>query len=293
MHSSSNGQLDGAQLAGPRYVAIITDGNGRWAHARGLSPTAGHDAGADTLEARLRDCAELGVHELTVYSFSTENWSRPPAEVDGLIAMMAARIAKETPKLHEEGVRMRFIGRREGVPAHLTEQMDKAEALTRSNARITLCVAFNYGGRAEILDAARRLAANAVAEFAAAGADVVDELPPASQSDEEHFTRLLYAPDMHDPDLLIRTGKEQRLSNFVLWQAAYSEILFRDELWPDFTREALEECLREFSERRRHFGGRPHLDHEPSPLERQPTPREHQPHHDAAEGVTTVPRREE
>ena len=218
----------------PRHVAIITDGNGRWARARGLSPTAGHDAGADTLKARLRDAAELGIEELTVYSFSTENWSRPQAEVDGLIAMMATRIAKETPELHTEGVRMRFIGRREGTPSHLLEQMDRAQTLTDANRRITLCIAFNYGGRAEILDAARRF----------------------DGGSEEDFSRLLYAPDMHDPELLIRTGSEHRLSNFVLWQAAYSEIVFRDELWPDFSREALQECLREFSERQRRFGGR-------------------------------------
>jgi undecaprenyl diphosphate synthase len=241
----------------PRHVAIITDGNGRWAHARGLSPTEGHDAGADTLKERLRDAAELGIEELTVYSFSTENWSRPQAEVDGLISMMASRIARETPELHEEGVRMRFIGRREGVPAHLLEQMDKAHALTDANRRITLCIAFNYGGRAEILDAAARF----------------------SGGTEEEFSRLLYAPDMHDPELLIRTGKEHRVSNFVLWQAAYSEIVFRDELWPEFSREALVECLREFSECRRNFGGRTRAAGEP--------------HHDGAMGVTTVPRREE
>ena len=266
------------QVASARYVAIITDGNGRWAHARGLPPTAGHDAGADTLKARLRDAAELGVQELTVYSFSTENWSRPEAEVDGLIAMMAARIARETPELHEEGVRMRFIGRRDGVPAHLLEQMDRAQALTDANRRITLCIAFNYGGRAEILDAAARFADQRVAQAAESGRARVGGLP-SLQSEEDDFSRLLYAPDMHDPELLIRTGKEHRLSNFVLWQAAYSEIVFRDELWPDFSREALVECLREFSECRRNFGGRT-----------QHTP---EPHHQTDEGVTTVSRREE
>jgi undecaprenyl diphosphate synthase len=236
MYSSNN-----EQHAVARYVAIITDGNGRWAQARGLPPTAGHNAGADTLKARLRDAAELGVQELTVYSFSTENWCRPQEEVDGLIEMMASRIARETPELDEEGVRMRFIGRREGIPAYLLEQMDKAQALTDSNRRITLCIAFNYGGRAEILDAARRFTGDT----------------------EEEFSRLLYAPDMHDPELLIRTGSERRLSNFVLWQAAYSEFVFRDELWPDFSREALQECLREFSERRRHFGGRTEMAAQP------------------------------
>jgi undecaprenyl diphosphate synthase len=271
------GDLDGG-AALPRYVAIITDGNGRWAHARGLSPTAGHDAGADTLKARLRDAAELGIEELTVYSFSTENWSRPQAEVDGLIAMMASRIARETPELHEEGVRMRFIGRREGVPAHLLEQMDRAQALTDSNRRITLCIAFNYGGRAEILDAAARYADQRVAQAAEGGRAGVGGLP-SDQSTEDDFSRLLYAPDMHDPELLIRTGREHRISNFVLWQAAYSEIVFRDELWPDFTRECFVECLREFSERRRNFGGRAEM--------------AAQPHHDEAAGVTTVFEREE
>ena len=217
-----------------RYVAIITDGNGRWAHAHGVPVSEGHSAGADTVKARLRDAAELGIEELTVYSFSTENWSRPPAEVEGLMAMFSQRIASETPELHEEGVRMRFIGRREGLAAQLVEQMAEAEALTAANRQITLFVAFNYGGRAEILDAARRF----------------------SGSTEEEFRQCLYAPEMHDPDLIIRTSGERRLSNYLLWQSAYSELIFRDELWPDFTRAALEESLAEFSERRRRFGGR-------------------------------------
>jgi undecaprenyl diphosphate synthase len=194
----------------------------------------GHSAGADTVKARLRDAAELGIEELTVYSFSTENWSRPAAEVEGLMAMFSQRISSETPELNGEGVRMRFIGRREGLAAQLVEQMDWAEALTASNERITLCVAFNYGGRAEILDAARRF----------------------SGSTEEEFRRCLYAPEMHDPDLIIRTSGERRLSNYLLWQSAYSELIFRDELWPDFTRASLEQSLAEFSERRRRFGGR-------------------------------------
>ena len=139
-----------------RYVAIITDGNGRWARAHGVPVNEGHSAGADTVKARLRDAAELGIEELTVYSFSTENWSRPAAEVEGLMAMFSRRIASETPELDEEGVRMRFIGRREGVSVQLVEQMDWAEGVTAANERITLFVAFNYGGRAEILDAARR-----------------------------------------------------------------------------------------------------------------------------------------
>ncbi len=217
-----------------RYVAIITDGNGRWAQARGLPVNEGHSAGADTVKARLRDAAELGIEELTVYSFSTENWSRPAEEVQGLMEMFSRRIAGETPELHEEGVRMRFIGRREGVGEELREQMGWAEALTAENRRITLFVAFNYGGRAEIVDAARRF----------------------TGSSEEEFRACLYAPEMHDPDLIIRTSGERRLSNYLLWQSAYSELVFRDELWPDFTRAALEESLAEFAERRRRFGRR-------------------------------------
>jgi undecaprenyl diphosphate synthase len=224
----------GEDPANPRYVAIITDGNGRWARARGLPVNEGHDAGADTVKARLRDAVELGVRELTVYSFSTENWSRPAEEVDGLMRMFARRIASETPELHAEGVRMRFIGRREGVSPELVQRMSWAEELTDSNRRITLFVAFNYGGRAEIVDAARAF----------------------SDGTEEDFRKLLYAPEMHDPDLIIRTSGERRLSNYLLWQSAYSELVFRDELWPDFTREALEQSLAEFSERRRRFGGR-------------------------------------
>ena len=218
----------------PRYVAIITDGNGRWARSHGVPVNEGHSAGADTVKARLRDAAELGIDELTVYSFSTENWSRPAAEVEGLMEMFSRRIAGETPELNEEGVRMRFIGRREGISEQLVGQMDGAEALTAANERITLFVAFNYGGRAEILDAARRFSGNT----------------------EEDFRQCLYAPEMHDPDLIIRTSGERRLSNYLLWQSAYSELIFRDELWPDFTRAAFEQSLAEFSERRRRFGGR-------------------------------------
>jgi undecaprenyl diphosphate synthase len=216
------------------YVAIITDGNGRWAQQRGLPVIEGHRAGADVVKERLRDAVEFGVKELTVYSFSTENWSRPKEEVDGLTAMFAERIDRETPELDEEGVRMRFIGRREGISAELTELIDWAEAETAGNERITLFVAFNYGGRAEILDAA--------AAYESGG--------------EQEFRRHLYAPEMHDPDLLIRTSGEQRVSNYLLWQCAYSEFVFREELWPDFTREAFEASLAEYEERQRRFGSR-------------------------------------
>ena len=218
----------------PRYVAIITDGNGRWAQARGLPVAEGHQAGADVVKARLRDAVDFGIRELTVYSFSTENWSRPAEEVTALMRMFSQRILSETPELKAEGVRMRFIGRRDRVAPALLEQMDWAEAETAANATITLYVAFNYGGRAEILDAAARY----------------------SGGGEEAFRALLYAPDMHDPDLVIRTSGEQRMSNYLTWQSAYAELVFRDELWPDFTREAFAAALDEFAGRRRRFGGR-------------------------------------
>jgi undecaprenyl diphosphate synthase len=217
-----------------RYVAIITDGNGRWAQQRGLPVVEGHRAGADTVKARLRDAVELGIEELTVFSFSTENWARPSQEVEGLMQMFGERIEAETPELDAEGVRMRFLGRREGVATELVERMEWAEGMTAKNSRITLFVAFNYGGRAEIVDAARRF----------------------DGATEGEFRQHLYAPDMHDPDLLIRTSGEQRVSNYLLWQCAYSELVFRDELWPDFDREAFEQSLAEFEARRRRFGKR-------------------------------------
>jgi undecaprenyl diphosphate synthase len=221
-------------VSAAKYVAIITDGNGRWAQRRGLPTIAGHRAGADVVKARLRDAVDLGVEELTVFSFSTENWSRSAEEVSGLMTMMGERILGETPELDEEGVRMRFIGRREGVATDLVERMEWAEGKTAANQRITLFIAFNYGGRAEIIDAARRFEGGS----------------------EEDFRSHLYAPDMHDPDLLIRTSGEQRISNYLLWQCAYSELVFAEELWPDFDRAAFERSLGEFTERRRRFGGR-------------------------------------
>jgi undecaprenyl diphosphate synthase len=220
--------------ASARYVAIITDGNGRWAQQRGLPVAEGHRAGADVVKARLRDAVELGIEELTVFSFSTENWSRPSEEVEGLMRMFGERIDAETPELDAEGVRMRFVGRREGVAPELVERMRWAEETTAGNRRITLFVAFNYGGRAEIVDAARTFEGDS----------------------EEEFRSHLYAPEMHDPDLLIRTSGERRVSNYLLWQCAYSELVFRDELWPDFDRGAFEASLAEFEARQRRFGRR-------------------------------------
>jgi len=218
----------------PRYVAIITDGNGRWAEGRGLPVVEGHRAGADVVKARLRDAVELGIEELTVFSFSTENWTRPAAEVEALMRMMGERIAGETPELDAEGVRIRFAGRREGVPPELVERMRWAEETTAGNDRIAFTVAFNYGGRAEIVDAARTFEGGS----------------------EEEFRSHLYVPEMHDPDLLIRTSGEHRISNYLLWQCAYSELVFRDELWPDFDRDAFEQALGEYETRQRRFGAR-------------------------------------
>ena len=220
--------------AAARYVAIITDGNGRWAAERGLPVVEGHRAGADTVKARLRDAVDLGIRELTVYSFSTENWGRPPEEVAALMEMFAERIRTEIPELEEEGVRMRFVGRRDRVSPALVEAMEGAEAQNAAGDRLTLFIAFDYGGRNEIIDAARR--------YEGGG--------------EDAFQELLYAPEMHDPDLLIRPSGEMRLSNSLLWQWAYSELVFRDEYWPDFDRAALEECLAEFASRQRRYGGR-------------------------------------
>jgi undecaprenyl diphosphate synthase len=217
-----------------RYVAIIMDGNARWASERGLHVLDGHREGARALKRTVRNAVKLGVKELTVYAFSTENWTRPPAEVEGLMAMFAELIETETPELDEEGVRMRFVGRRDEVSDELRERMDWAERETAGNDRMTLFVAFNYGGRAEIVDAARRF----------------------EGGDEEDFAKLLYAPEMSDPDLLIRTSGEHRLSNYLLWQSAYSELVFSDALWPDFDHDDLAAALEEYAARERRFGAR-------------------------------------
>jgi undecaprenyl diphosphate synthase len=217
-----------------RYVAIIMDGNARWATERGLPVLAGHRQGAKALKQTVRNAVELEIEELTVYAFSTENWTRPRDEVEGLMAMFAELIESETPELDEEGVRMRFIGRRDEVSDRLRERMDWAEEQTGANERMTLFVAFNYGGRAEILDAAARF----------------------DGGDEEEFAKLLYAPEMNDPDLLIRTSGERRLSNYLLWQCAYSELVFSDALWPDFSKADLAGALDEYTARERRFGAR-------------------------------------
>src|SRR5260221_12139387 len=214
-----------AESGSSRHVAIITDGNGRWARRRGLAVGAGHRAGAENVRARLRDAVEFGIREFTVYAFSTENWSRSPSEVQGLIDLRGEYIDRVPPELHAEGVKLRFIGDRGGpVPTSLVEKMEWAEQLTAQNRRITFFVPFNYGGRAEICHAAETF----------------------SGTTEEEFRACLYAPSMHDPELLIRTGGDRRLSNYLLWQAAHSELVFRDELWPDFSRGCFEAAIQEF-----------------------------------------------
>src|SRR5271166_1295747 len=217
-----------------RHVAIVSDGSARWAQGRGLSISAGHDAAADTVIARIADAVDLGIEELTLYAFSTENWARPAREVHALLGMLAKRIEADTPGLHREGVRVRFIGRRDRAGDELACAMHASEALTADNSGLAVYVAFDYGGRDEIVRAAERYRGGGEAEFA----------------------ELMHCSGMHDPDLVIRTSGEKRLSNFLLWQAAYSELVFRDELWPDFGRAAFEECLAEYAERSRRFGGR-------------------------------------
>jgi undecaprenyl diphosphate synthase len=210
------------------------DGNARWAQSHGVPVLEGHRQGAKTLKQTVKDAVKLGIDELSVYAFSTENWQRPRDEVEGLMEMFAELIDSETPELNDEGVRMRFIGRRDEVSERLQDRMNWAERETETNTRMTLFVAFNYGGRAEILDAAARFEGGS----------------------EEDFQRLLYAPEMNDPDLLIRTSGEIRTSNFLLWQCAYSELVFTDTLWPDFSEDDLRAALDEYEARGRRFGAR-------------------------------------
>jgi len=222
-------------------VAIILDGNGRWAKRRGLPPAAGHRAGARTVRKIVEAAIDLGIHDLSVFAFSTENWSRPQDEVDALMDIFAETIERELPDLAEQGVRVRFIGRRDRAPADLRRRMDAMEDRTGLNTRINLWVAFDYGGRSELVEAARRIVESGV---------------EAADIDENVFAAHLYAPELPDPDMLIRTSGELRISNFLLWQVAYSELVFVDKLWPDFEARDLRAALVEYAQRRRRFGGR-------------------------------------
>jgi len=231
----------GANEDSARTVAIIMDGNGRWAERRGLPVAEGHREGTKALRRTVEAAIELGVETLVVYAFSTENWARPAGEVDSLMDIFGETIERELPDLARQGVRTRFMGRSDRAPDELREQMARLEEETAHNDRLNLWIAFDYGGRAELVQAARRLVE--------AGVD-----PKAI--DEDALRANLYAPELPDPDLLIRTSGELRISNFLLWQLAYSELVFLDRLWPDFGREELEHALADYANRRRRFGGR-------------------------------------
>jgi undecaprenyl diphosphate synthase len=224
-----------------RSVAIIMDGNGRWARRRGLPVALGHKAGTRALRRTVEAAIDLGVETLTVYAFSTENWSRPREEVDALMELFSDTIERELADLAREGVRTRFIGRRDRAPVVLQEKMAGLEESTAGNDRLNLWIAFDYGGRAEIVEAARRLAESGI---------------DPREIDENTFAANLYAPDLPETDLLIRTSGELRISNFLLWQLAYSELVFLDVLWPDFGSPELEDALAAYAQRRRRFGGR-------------------------------------
>ena len=225
----------------PNHVGVVMDGNGRWAQKRGLPRTEGHAAGEDALFDTVEGALELGIRWLTVYAFSTENWKRPADEVRYLMGFNESILVRRRDELHERGVRMRFVGRRDWrVPRRLIRRMDEAIELTRKNRTMTFTIAFNYGGRAEIVDAVRAL---------------VEAGVPASRIDERAIRAHLYDPDMPDPDLVVRTSGEYRISNFLLWELAYSELVFTDVLWPDFRRQHLFDAVREFQRRDRRFGG--------------------------------------
>jgi undecaprenyl diphosphate synthase len=222
-------------------VAIIMDGNGRWAESRGLPVSEGHREGTRALRRTVEAAIDLSIRSLAVYAFSTENWTRPPGEVEDLMEIFAETIERELPDLAEQGVRTRFIGRRDRVPADLLERMEELERATADKDRLNLWIAFDYGGREELVDAARRLVADSVA------ADAIDDAA---------VTAHLYAPELDPVDVLVRTSGELRLSNFLLWEAAYAELVFTETLWPDFGERDLREVLEEFARRQRRYGGR-------------------------------------
>jgi undecaprenyl diphosphate synthase len=223
----------------PRHVAIIMDGNGRWAKKRGLPRLAGHKAGGDNIRPVVKIFANYGVKYLTLYMFSTENWNRPKIEVAGLLSLLAKKIDQETQAFHQENIRLVHLGRLDRLSQKLRKKVQAAVELTKNNTGLTLCLAFDYGGRDEIVQAARRIASAGI---------------PGDNIDESVFVRYLYSPDAPDPDLVIRTGGESRLSNFLPWQAAYSELYFTPVLWPDFGLKDVEEALFEYKRRQRRFG---------------------------------------
>jgi undecaprenyl diphosphate synthase len=231
-------------LAVPRHVAIIMDGNGRWAAARGLPRGEGHRRGVEALRRTVRAAGDLGIGYLTIFSFSAENWSRPPSEIRELMMLLRRFIRRDLADLHRNGVCVRVIGERENLDGDIRRLLDEAEELTKHNEKLVLIVAFNYGARQEIARAAQRIAAAVAAGDLAVSAVTADK-----------FASYLDAPDLPDPDLIIRTSGEQRLSNFLLWQAAYSELVFVPICWPDFDLAALESAISEYYRRERRFGG--------------------------------------
>jgi undecaprenyl diphosphate synthase len=231
-------------IAVPRHVAIIMDGNGRWAAARGLPRVEGHRRGVEAVRRTVRAAADIGIQYLTIFSFSAENWTRPASEIGELMGLLRRFIRNDLAELHRSGVRVRIIGERDGLAPDIARLLTEAEELTKENDRLTLVVAFNYGSRQEIAGAAQRLARE-VAE---------GKRDPAS-IDADALGQYLDAPDIPDPDLIIRTSGEQRLSNFLMWQAAYSELVFVPIHWPDFDKAALESAIAEYARRERRFGG--------------------------------------
>lgn len=227
----------------PLHVAIIMDGNGRWARARGLLRTSGHKRGADATREVVSGAVELGVSYLTLYGFSSENWKRPRHEVDDLMGLLRLYLRSEIAELHRNGIRLRVIGDRRRLAPDIVAMIENAEAQTRDNVALNLTVALSYGGRDEIVEAARRLAGDAVA----------GSIRP-QDIDADRFAGCLATSGIPDPDLIIRTSGEKRLSNFLLWQSAYSELVFTDKLWPDFTKHDLEDAIREFYRRERRYG---------------------------------------
>jgi len=223
----------------PQHVAIIMDGNGRWAQKRGLPRLVGHKAGGDNIRPVVKIFANYGVKYLTLYMFSTENWNRPRIEVTGLLTLLANKIDQETQAFHQENIRLVHLGRLDRMSQKLREKMREAVELTKNNTGLTLCLAFDYGGRDEIVQAARRIASSGI---------------PSDNIDESVFARYLYRADIPDPDLVIRTAGESRLSNFLIWQTAYSEFYFTPVLWPDFGLKDVEKALSEYKRRQRRFG---------------------------------------
>lgn len=238
--STAESELDPSRV--PSHVAIIMDGNGRWAKERGLPRIAGHRAGTENIRRIVESCIRHGVRHLSIYAFSTENWNRPQDEVNGLLTILGEVIERETPKLHAEGVRINHLGRLDGLSPHLRRAIERSCETTRNNTTLTLNVCYNYGGRLEIVDAVKRIIADGVS---------------VEQVDESLINRYLYPTDSPDPDLIIRTAGEQRLSNFLIWQAAYSEYWFTPLYWPDFGKDEFLQALTDYSNRLRKFGKTP------------------------------------